>query len=89
VKCAVCHVTFSDEEARCPQCGYDARAPGAGDPRAILAARNAFREKTTAYAPGARVRRWDRIQPWVAVALGFAIFVFWMRACSSGGFSIW
>lgn len=89
MKCLVCQASSGDASSTCPQCGYDLLAPGARDPRNVHAARSAFRDKTTAYAPQARVRRWDRVQPWLAVALGFLIFVLWMRACSSGGFRLW
>jgi len=90
MKCLVCLATFADESGpRCPQCGYDHAAEGAREPAAITSARAAFKDKTTAYAPDSRVSRWDKWRPWLGVLLGFVIFVFWMRACSSGGFRLW
>jgi hypothetical protein len=89
MKCLVCHASSAAADAVCPQCGHDSAAPGAKDPRAISTARRAFRDRTLAYAPTSRVRPWDKIQPWLAVLLGFVIFVFWLRACSSGGFRLW
>lgn len=87
MKCLVCSVTWDDARvSRCPQCDYDPAAPGARDPHALNAARAAFRDKTTAYAPDARVTSWDRWRPWAAVLLGFAIFVVWLRACNTHGF---
>ena len=87
MKCLVCSVTWADEQgSRCPQCGYDHTAPGAKDLPALNAARAAFRDKTTAHAPESRVTSWDRWRPWAAVALGFVIFVFWLRACHTHGF---
>jgi hypothetical protein len=90
MNCLVCSATWADERGSvCPQCRYDADAEDARDPARIQAARQAFRDRTTAYAPETRVKTWDRVQPWAALALGFVIFVFWLRACSSGGFRLW
>ncbi len=90
MKCLVCQATRADDAGSvCPQCNYDVSAPEARDPARIQQARQAFRDKTTAYAPGSRVTARDRWQPWVALALGFAIFIVWLRACSSGGFRLW
>lgn len=87
MKCLVCSITWADERrSRCPQCGYDQIAPGAKELPALNAARAAFRDKTTAHAPETRVTSWDRWRPWAAVALGFAIFVLWLRACHTHGF---
>lgn len=68
--------------AVCPQCGFD--PVNAKDAQAVLAARQAFRDKTTAYAPDTRVTTLDKLKPWIAVYLAFLTFVFWIRACSSG-----
>ena len=90
MKCLVCSATSAAERPGvCPQCGYDASAPSARDPQRIAAARAHFRERTTAYAPDARVTRWDKAVPWLGVLLGLAIFVFLLRACATGGFRVW
>ncbi|HKU41977.1 MAG TPA: hypothetical protein VJR89_27655 [Polyangiales bacterium] len=91
MNCLVCSATWADGEhgSVCPHCNYDAAADGARDPARIQAARQAFRDRTTAFAPETRVKRWDRLQPWAALAIGFVIFVLWLRACSSGGFRVW
>lgn len=87
MKCVVCAATWADGgSSRCPQCGYDMAAAGATDPAAIVRARDAFRHRTTAWAPGTRVGRWDVVRPWIGVGLGFLLFVVWLRACSTGGF---
>jgi hypothetical protein len=90
VNCLVCQATWPDEDGNlCPQCKYDAAAPDAREPARLQAAKRAFRDRTTAYAPGSRVTARDRWQPWLALVLGFAIFILWLRACSSGGFRLW
>jgi len=86
MSCKVCFATWSDGGNVCPQCAFDQSK--ATDAQAVLAARQAFRDKTTAYAPATRVRTLDKLKPWIAVGLAFFIFVFWMRACSSGGFRL-
>ena len=87
MKCNVCQASWDEAASSlCPHCHYDAAAPDARDPSKLAAARNALRDKTTAYAPDKRVTRWDRLQPWAAVLLGAALFVFWLRACASHGF---
>ena len=87
MKCLVCSITWADAQgSRCPQCGYDHAAAGAKELPALNAARAAFRDQTTAHAPETRVKPWDRWMPWAAVALGFLIFVIWLRACSTRGF---
>jgi hypothetical protein len=87
VKCLVCTVTWPDVDgARCPQCGYDHAGPEAKSHAALNAARAAFQDKTTAYAPDSRVTTWDRWRPWAAVAIGFLLFVLWLRACHTHGF---
>jgi hypothetical protein len=89
VKCVVCFAAAPGEPARCPQCGYDNGAPGANDGAAILKAREAFKEQTTAYNPDARVTRSDKLKPWVSLLLGFVFLIFWLRACSSMGWHLW
>lgn len=84
MKCLVCHA-HSAKPARCAQCGYDTSASDARDPGRIRAAREAFRDKTLAYAPESRVSSFDKLKPWLGLVLGMALFVFWLRACSSGG----
>lgn len=87
MKCLVCTVTWPDSDGqRCPQCGYDHAAPEAKSHASLNAARAAFQEKTTAYAPDSRVTTWDRWRPWAAVAIGFLLFVLWLRACHTHGF---
>jgi hypothetical protein len=87
MKCLVCLASWPDAQgARCPQCGYDHAAEGARDAARVHAARAAFQDKTTAYAPDSRVTTWDKWRPWVAVAIALALFVFWLRACGSMGF---
>lgn len=89
MKCLVCLATWPDERgACCPQCGYDHAAAGARDATRVHVARAAFQGKTTAYAPDARVTRWDKLRPWAAVAIGLVLFVFWLRACGSLGFRL-
>jgi hypothetical protein len=90
VKCLVCQATWPDENgSACPYCSYDLAAADARQPEKIQEARRAFRNKTTAYSPESRVTARDRRQPWLALVIGFAIFVVWWRACSSGGFRLW
>lgn len=84
MQCLVCHAS-SASGSRCPQCGYDQGAPGASDAQAVLAARDAFKAKTTAYEPHKRVTAADRRVPWLALGLGLLLFVFWVRTCASGG----
>jgi hypothetical protein len=82
MKCLVCHASWADEAGSdCPQCGYDARAPGASDAKSILAARESFKDKTTAYAPGSRVTAADKRVPWLAFGLAILMFLFWVRTC--------
>ena len=86
MKCLVCLATWPDEQgARCPQCSYDHAAKDARDTAAVHAARAAFQDKTTAYAPDSRVTTWDKWRPWAAVGIAFLLFVFWLRACGSFG----
>jgi hypothetical protein len=87
VKCLVCPASWPDDAGSvCPQCKYDQSAEGAREPAALNRARAAFRDKTTAYAPDTRVSAWDKWRPWAAVGVGFFIFVYWLRACATGGF---
>jgi hypothetical protein len=83
MKCLVCFATWAAaEHASCPQCGYDPRAPGAADPARVLAAREEFKHASTAHAPHTRVTRFDRVVPWLGLALGLSLFVFWVRTCT-------
>lgn len=77
----MCRASFSGASA-CPQCGYGGPSD---DPAAILAARRAFKERTLAHAPHARVSLRDKLRPWGALALGLALFVFFVRTCMHGG----
>ena len=87
MKCLVCTVSWPDANGqRCPQCGYDHAAAEAKTPASLNAARAAFHDKTTAFAPDSRVSTWDRWRPWAAVVMGFLLFVLWLRACSTHGF---
>ena len=87
MKCVVCAATWADATVpTCPQCGYDMSRADAKEPSRLNDARDAFRHRTTTYAPQTRVGRWDVLRPWVAVGLGFLLFVVWLRACSTGGF---
>jgi hypothetical protein len=82
----VCFATWEDKGfSVCPQCSYDAQRDGANEPHAILAARESFKHKTTAYAPDSRVSRFDKLKPWLALGVGMLIFLFWLRACATGG----
>ena len=86
MKCLVCLATFPDASGTsCPQCGYDHAAADARDTAKVHAARAAFKDKTTAYAPDSRVTRWDRWRPLAAIVIALALFVFWLRACGSFG----
>jgi len=80
MNCLVCHATTADGTV-CAQCGYDSAAAGASDQARIMSAREAFKARTTAYAPSSRVTRSDKLVPWLALAVGLALFVFWVRTC--------
>lgn len=81
MQCHVCHATTA-QGAVCAQCGYDSAAEGGSDPARILAAREAFKQRSTAFAPDTRVTRRDKLMPWLSLALGLALFVFWVRTCA-------
>jgi hypothetical protein len=82
VKCLVCHTTWSDAgRPSCPQCGYDASQSGESEPARVLAARDAFKDKTTAFTPHTRVTALDKWKPWIALGLALLLFVFWVRTC--------
>jgi hypothetical protein len=86
MRCHVCSATWPDGvDSRCPQCGFDTAAPEAKDPAAILRAREAFKDKATAFAPEKRVTTFDKVKPWLGLVIGFLLFVLWWRTCSSGG----
>jgi hypothetical protein len=80
MQCLVCHATTADGTA-CAQCGYDTAASNARDPSRILAAREAFKQRTTAFAPHTRVTKRDKLIPWLGLALGLLLLVFWARTC--------
>lgn len=82
MKCLVCSASFPGNAA-CPSCGYDHAAADARDPRAVLSAREEWKARTLAYAPDTRVTSRDRRGPWLGLALGIALFLFWLKACSS------
>ena len=82
MKCLVCSASFPGSAA-CPNCQYDHAAADARDPKAIFSAREEFKARTLAYAPGARVTSKDRWKPWLGLLLGVGLFLFWLRACSS------
>ncbi|MDB4988647.1 MAG: hypothetical protein JWN04_3825 [Myxococcaceae bacterium] len=81
MKCLVCHATSASGTV-CPQCGFDQSAAGAADQARILSAREAFKDKTTAFAPDSRVTRKDKLVPWLALGVGLLLFVFWVKVCS-------
>ena len=82
MKCLVCFASFPGGGS-CPNCHYDNAAPNAKEPQRVLAAREEFRARTLAYAPETRVTAQDRRKPWLGLALGAVLFLFWLRACSS------
>ena len=82
MKCLVCSASFPGNAA-CPNCGYDYAAAHAKDPKAIFSAREEWKARTLAYAPGTRVTSSDRLKPWFGLALGIVLFLFWLKACSS------
>jgi len=82
MKCLVCSASFPGS-AVCPNCQYDHAAADARDPKAVLSAREEFKARTLAYAPGTRVTSRDRLNPWLGLALGIVLFLFWLKACSS------
>jgi hypothetical protein len=83
MKCLVCGAT-SVSDGPCPQCGHVARE-GAPDMQEVLAAREVFKNKSTAFAPETRVSGMDKLRPWLGLGLGLLLFVFFVRTCASGG----
>jgi hypothetical protein len=84
MKCPVCLITWDDSKgAVCPQCKFDSSSPHARDTVKVLQAREAFKTKTSAYDPSAKIPRSEIIKPWLAVILGFGIFLLWLKACGS------
>jgi hypothetical protein len=83
MKCLVCQATSANGNV-CPQCGF-VQPEGAPDMQAVLAAREAFKNKTTAYAPNSRVSSMDKLRPWLSLVLGMVLFVFFVRTCARGG----
>jgi len=47
--------------------------------------RDRYKHTITAHKPETRVTRWDILQPWAAVVLGFLIFCFWLSASDTHG----
>jgi hypothetical protein len=82
MKCRVCFASFPGT-GTCPNCAYDNATPDAQDPQRIVAARDEFRARTLQHAPGTRVSAKDRLGPWLGLALGLLLFLFWLRSCSS------
>jgi len=82
MKCLVCFAS-SPGAGTCPNCGYENAAPDAKQPQRIVAAREEFRARTLAHAPGTRVSAKDRLGPWLGLALGLLLFLFWLRSCTS------
>jgi len=84
MKCPVCLITWQDDRGSlCPQCRFDAASPDARDTAKVLAARDAFRSHVVSYDPNAKIPRRDILKPWLAVALGFVIFLLWLKACGT------
>ncbi len=74
--CPVCLATRPPEAGTvCRLCGWDDRDGRSQDSSAVLAARDAFRARTTAYAPQTRVTAADRRLPWMGLVLGLALVV--------------
>lgn len=86
MKCLVCRATWEGTSPRCPQCDFEHDPERTPDVSVIRAARAAFLERTTAYAPESRVTTFDRCKPWLGLGLGLLLFVFWLRACATRGF---
>jgi hypothetical protein len=82
MRCLVCSASFAGD-GTCPSCGYDHAASGARDARALLRARDEFRARTLVHEPERRVTSADKLKPWLGLLLGAALFLFWLKACSS------
>ena len=84
MKCQVCLASWPPGAGTiCPQCGWDAAGPLARDTRAVLAAREAFKARTTAYAPSGRVTVRDKLVPWLGLGLGIALLLVVLVACGA------
>jgi len=84
MECAVCKNPRTS--AVCPVCGFDAEGAESKDLRALEARRAAFR--AGALTQAVHISRRDRARPWMALGLGFLLFVVWMKACSSAGWPL-
>jgi hypothetical protein len=73
----------------CPQCKNDPNDFSPKDPAGLASARQAFKEKATGFRPDGGITLWDKWRPWMGVVLGFVLFMFWLRACSTHGWRIW
>jgi hypothetical protein len=80
MQCLVCHAATA-EGTVCAQCGNDSAVSGANDPARVLAAREAFKQRTTAFSPNSRVTTRDKLVPWLGLAVALALFTFWVRSC--------
>ncbi len=89
MKCPVCMASWDEAQAPlCPQCKNDPNDFSPADPVAIASARQSFKEKAAGFRPDSGIRPWDKWRPWVGVGIGFILFMFWLRACSSGGWRL-
>ena len=89
MKCLVCEATWDEAKGTtCPLCKYEMAAADAKDSNKILAYRERFKNSTTEYAPEKRVLRWDKWTPYVGLAIGIILFIFWLRACSTMGWRL-
>ncbi len=50
-----------------------------------MAVTKSFKDKATAFAPDSCVTLFDKLKPWIGLGLGIMLFLFWLRACSTGG----
>ena len=89
MKCLVCEATWDAAKgSTCPLCKYEMAAADAKDSNKILAHRERFKNSTTEYAPERRVLRWDKWTPYLGLAVGIILFIFWLRACSTMGWRL-